>query len=233
MIGYSAKQISQAERPYLAAGEPLMQRAAAGLAVCVEETIGEEEGPVLVLAGAGNNGADALYAAAILSAASKSVQLLPVMEKVHPDGLAVAVAAGAELLLQPGAPEEEIVAAIRGASPVLVIDAMLGTGSAGRSALRGGAKAAALELLSLKAAGLDFRVVAADLPSGLDPDTGKDPGNLVLPADATATFGAAKAGLLIGDGPRLSGRIRVIEIGIEDELAKMTPTVELKGHSNG
>jgi hypothetical protein len=49
----------------------------------------------------------------------------------------------------------------------------------------------------------------------------------VLPADLTVTFGGIKAGLLLGVGARLAGRIDLVEIGIESDLAAMTPAVEL------
>ncbi|HWT32265.1 MAG TPA: NAD(P)H-hydrate epimerase, partial [Microbacterium sp.] len=66
------------------------------------------------------------------------------------------------------------------------------------------------------------RVVAVDLPSGLDPDDGASDG-VVLPATITVTFGAAKAGLSRGDGPRLSGRIVLVELG----LALPAPVAEV------
>jgi len=63
----------------------------------------------------------------------------------------------------------------------------------------------------MAAAGLP--VVAADLPSGLDADTGEALGPVPACA-ATATFLALKPGLLRGRGPELSGRITVCDIGL-------------------
>ena len=60
------------------------------------------------------------------------------------------------------------------------------------------------------------RVVAVDLPSGLDADTGVAYAPCVR-ADATVTFTLPKAGLLKNDGPRLSGEIRVADIGVPFE----------------
>ncbi len=57
------------------------------------------------------------------------------------------------------------------------------------------------------------RVLAIDIPSGVDADTGEAPGDAVW-ADATVTFAAHKPGLLQGDGPRLSGDVEVADIGI-------------------
>jgi NAD(P)H-hydrate epimerase len=57
-------------------------------------------------------------------------------------------------------------------------------------------------------------VLAVDLPSGVDTDTGRAADHAVR-ADATVTFAALKPGLLQGDGPRLSGDVTVADIGIE------------------
>ncbi len=56
-------------------------------------------------------------------------------------------------------------------------------------------------------------VLAIDIPSGVDADSGEAPGDAVR-ADRTVTFAALKPGLLQGDGPRLSGTIEVADIGI-------------------
>ena len=65
--GYTAEQVRAAEAPGLERGEPLMQRAAAGLAAMVRTVLPDDGGVVLVLAGSGNNGADAMFAAAELA----------------------------------------------------------------------------------------------------------------------------------------------------------------------
>jgi hydroxyethylthiazole kinase-like uncharacterized protein yjeF len=58
-----------------------------------------------------------------------------------------------------------------------------------------------------------LRVVAVDLPSGLDADSGVAYAPTVH-ADATVTFSLPKAGLLVGDGPRLAGEVWVADIGL-------------------
>ncbi|HEY8699618.1 MAG TPA: NAD(P)H-hydrate dehydratase, partial [Arthrobacter sp.] len=60
-------------------------------------------------------------------------------------------------------------------------------------------------------------VVACDIPSGVDADTGEAPAP-VLTADVTVTFGAAKAGLLADPGADYAGRVQVVPIGIEENL---------------
>jgi hypothetical protein len=66
--------------------------------------------------------------------------------------------------------------------------------------------------------------VAADLPSGLHPDSGEADA-VVLPADVTVTFGAVKAGLLRGRGPELSGRLVLVDLGLEPHLRRLQPAV--------
>ncbi len=56
-------------------------------------------------------------------------------------------------------------------------------------------------------------VLAIDIPSGVDADTGEAPGDAVR-ADRTVTFAALKPGLLQGDGPAQSGTVEVADIGI-------------------
>ena len=64
------------------------------------------------------------------------------------------------------------------------------------------------------------RVLAVDLPSGLDADTGHALSPTVR-ADVTVTLGLAKAGLLAGDGPALAGEVWLVDIGIPREAYAM------------
>src|ERR1700712_4062225 len=91
---YSADQIRAAEAPHLARGEPLMARAAAGLAAELRAL-----GParILVLVGAGNNGADALWAAAELARDGIDVAIIATSDHPVADALNSALNAGAQL----------------------------------------------------------------------------------------------------------------------------------------
>jgi NAD(P)H-hydrate repair Nnr-like enzyme with NAD(P)H-hydrate epimerase domain len=120
----------------------------------------------------------------------------------------------------------------------VIVDGIVGTGtttgSAGSPALRGTARAVVEALLPALSGGPEGPegaggpdIVAVDIPSGIDPDTGAAPDPAVLPATVTVTFGGIKAGLLRGDGAALAGRVVLIEIGIEDDLAAVTPAIEL------
>ena len=89
----------------------------------------------------------------------------------------------------------------------LVIDAAYGTGY--RASCRAAWTPPAIG---------DARVLAVDIPSGLDATTGHHVGP-VLAAERTVTFQALKPGLLFGDGPALGGRVEVVDIGLDASRA--------------
>jgi NAD(P)H-hydrate epimerase len=66
----------------------------------------------------------------------------------------------------------------------------------------------------------DAKVLAVDLPTGLDADNGSAPGT-VLRADRTVTFAAAKPGHVLGDGPDVVGELIVADIGLPVDMAAM------------
>jgi ADP-dependent NAD(P)H-hydrate dehydratase / NAD(P)H-hydrate epimerase len=192
----SAEQAAMARLP----DGVLMQRAAAGLAAeCVAELRSVYAAPVAILTGAGDNGGDALYAGARLAgrgAAVTAILLAP--DRAHPAGLAALRAAGGRAV--PTGPDA--IAAVRRAR--LVIDGIVGIGGSG------GLRADAAELV----AAITGTVVAVDLPSGVDADTGAVDGDAVY-ADLTVTFGGLKTGLLVGQGVEHAGVVRLIEIGLD------------------
>ncbi|MCP2637164.1 NAD(P)H-hydrate epimerase [Microbacterium sp. HD4P20] len=229
---FTAEQVRIAEAPLLAAEQPLMGRAAAALAEVVrglsrdaDEVDGEVSSPhpihtaharhVLVLAGSGDNGGDALYAAAIL-ADELDVDVLTVGVRVNETGLAAALGAGARRVEIP---------AVREAAEAydIILDGILGIGTTDLE-LRGNAREAVDALLPAVRAGRS-RVIAVDLPSGLHPDTGES-GAHVLPASVTVTFGAVKAGLVTGRGPELAGELVLADIGLGPELEGFVPAGE-------
>ena len=195
-------------------GAVLMQRAAYGLAnAVVRELRGRGErlygASVTVLAGKGNNGGDGLFAAAMLAGRGMRTTAVLTAGEAHPEGLAALEKAGGRVLRL--TTENTGDAAAAAAHAGVVIDAVLGTGAQG--GLRGPA-AALIEALGRSRPGL---VVACDIPSGVDADSGEAHGP-VLRADLTVTFGAAKAGLLADPGADFTGRVQVVPIGIEAAL---------------
>ncbi|WP_053206338.1 NAD(P)H-hydrate dehydratase [Jiangella muralis] len=192
----------------------LMQRAVAGLVtVCAGLLDGVYGARVVVLAGGGNNGGDALWAGARLArrgAHADAVLLSP--EKAHPEGLAAFRAAGGRIVARDG-----VSAALAGAD--LVLDGMLGIG--GRGGLRGEAAELAALLRAGRTAGA---VVAVDLPSGVDPDTGETSGPHVV-ADHTVTFGTGKAALVVDPGAAAAGVLHPVDIGLGPYLPEPGLTV--------
>ncbi|MCR2816917.1 NAD(P)H-hydrate epimerase [Microbacterium jiangjiandongii] len=202
---YTAAQVRAAEAPLLAAGEPLMDRAAAALAAVLRREI-TPGGRVLVLAGRGDNGGDALLAGAALAAEGIGVDVLQTADAAHERGLGTALAAGARpVTLQQAA----------AADPAydLIVDGIVGIGASADPALRGGARAAVEQLLPAVRSGRS-RAVAVDIPSGVQPDDGSVGDDMVLPAAVTVTFGAVKAGLIRGSGAHLAGRVVLVDLGL-------------------
>lgn len=176
-----------------------MRRAAHGLATVVARELADRTGGVAgrrvtLLVGSGDNGGDALWAGAGLRRRGVAVTaLLLNPERAHPAGLAALRRAGGRVV-----PAADI-----GAPPPadLVIDGIVGI--SGRGPLR----PAAADLV----AALDAPIVAADLPSGVDPDTGAVDGPAVRAA-VTVTFGARKPVHALA--AERCGRVDLVDIGL-------------------
>src|SRR5690606_13842304 len=97
--GWTVAQVLAAEEPLLAAGVPLMQRAATALALEVTKVLRERRGrvggsAVLLLVGGGNNGGDTLHAGAVLARRGATVLAVLTTPRPHAEGLAALLAAG-------------------------------------------------------------------------------------------------------------------------------------------
>src|SRR3954463_10224302 len=166
----------------------LMQRAAAGLAaVCLRRlraSGGVYGSRVVVVAGSGDNGGDALFAGARLARRGARVQAVRSGSKLHEGGSDDLRAAGGTVL-DLDVTDEKAASALDDllASADLVLDGMLGIGA--RGGLRGGAATVAE---ALRRVGAAERVVAVDVPSGVDGATGAVEGAVVRAA-CTVTFG--------------------------------------------
>ncbi|MGY1619136.1 NAD(P)H-hydrate dehydratase [Geodermatophilus sp. SYSU D00691] len=202
MIGlHTADEVRTAEEPVLAATPEgaLMQRAATGLAtVCLRLLDRAYGARVTALVGAGNNGGDALFAGAALAARGARVTaVLLAPDRAHAAGLAAFRRAGGRVVTDgdPGLDRAD-----------LVLDGIVGIGGTG--ALR--PPAAALVEAAATGPGL---MVAVDVPSGVDADTGAVPG-AAFPAQHTVTFGAVKPGLVVGAGRGYAGDVHLVDIGL-------------------
>ncbi|MFJ8821716.1 NAD(P)H-hydrate dehydratase [Streptomyces sp. NPDC102467] len=203
---YDVETIRAAERALMARlpDGALMQRAAAGLAAACAGLLGKVYGArVALLIGSGDNGGDALYAGARLARRGAGVTALTLSpERTHAGGLAALRAAGGTVL-----DAESDAAAQAVARADLVLDGIVGIG--GKGGLR--PRAAQLASVATESRGL---VVAVDLPSGVDAETGEVRGDAVR-ADATVTFGAYKPGLLVDPAHEYAGVLRLVDIGLD------------------
>jgi hydroxyethylthiazole kinase-like uncharacterized protein yjeF len=196
---HTVAQVRAAEDALRATLPPgtLMQRAAAGLAVVCAQRLGRVYGSrVHLLVGGGDNGADALWAGARLARRGAAVTATLAAEPAA-DALAALTGAGGRVTdhatdhVPPGA---------------LVVDGLVGIG--GRGALRPRAAT-----LVEQACGHD--VVAVDLPSGVDADTGEVAG-VAVTAALTVTFGTVKPGLLLAR--QHTGQVLLVDIGLQPHL---------------
>ncbi|MBU4215192.1 MAG: bifunctional ADP-dependent NAD(P)H-hydrate dehydratase/NAD(P)H-hydrate epimerase [Actinobacteria bacterium] len=218
-LAYCADDVRAAEAPLLAAGVPLMDRAAYALAVHSIAALRRARVPVrgaraVVLVGAGNNGGDGLHAAALLARRGLAVEAVLAGAHAHPGGLTAARAAGVTITDLPQVDEGRLHRAD------LVLDALVGIGGDG-SEVRGAAGQLIARLDALTGSGP--LVVAVDVPSGAGVDDGALRGP-VLRADLTVTFGATKPGLLLPPGDAAAGRVEVVDIGLD--LSAARPAVE-------
>jgi hydroxyethylthiazole kinase-like uncharacterized protein yjeF len=162
---------------------------------------------VVVLAGSGDNGGDALYAGARLARRGAAVTAIAAGSRVHPGGTAALREAGGRIFDDSEATVGLIAPLITGAD--LIVDGLLGIG--GHGGLRDPFAALAARAEQARQAGAT--VVAVDLPSGIDADTGAVDGPAVR-ADVTVTFGALKPGLLIDPGAGHAGAVELVDIGL-------------------
>ncbi|MFF2095152.1 NAD(P)H-hydrate dehydratase [Streptomyces sp. NPDC058202] len=201
---YSVETVRAAERELMARlpEGALMQRAAAGLAAACADLLGRVYGSrVVLLVGSGDNGGDALYAGARLArrgAGVTAVLLAP--DRTHPEGRAALLRAGGTT----AAPDT--------AEPLLrradlIVDGIVGIGG------KGGLRPDAARLAELADASR-AAVVAVDLPSGVEADTGEVLGDAVR-ADLTVTFGTHKPGLLVDPARGYAGSVHLVDIGLD------------------
>lgn len=233
---YSVEDVRAAERLAMAEVGPdvLMQRAAAGLA---RETMSELRrvshrlcgSRLLLLVGSGNNGGDTLFAGAALARRGVVVTALPVgrggLDACHTAGRAALARSGGRLLELDGGPDEltaSVIELISGAD--VIVDGVLGIG--GHGALRG--LAAHVAALAGQAQGT---VIATDLPSGVDADTGAVvDATAVIHADVTVTFGCLKPGLVVGPGAYAAGQVRLVDIGLVRYLTAAPAALVMDRH---
>jgi hydroxyethylthiazole kinase-like uncharacterized protein yjeF len=186
-------------------GELLME-CAGRLVAAVAEAELRPGGRVVALCGPGNNGGDGLVAARLLHLRGTPVTVVLAAEPGRVRGDAARNLERAERVGVPFAGPRW-----RVEPGDVVVDALFGTGLA--RPLEGEAASA---VKRIAAARTFCRVVAVDLPSGLDTDMGQPLGACVA-ADVTVTISLPKLALALEPGRSLAGRVLVGRVGIADE----------------
>ena len=194
-------------------GIVLMENAARALAEVALEMIGGRR-RVLVVCGGGNNGGDGYAVARHLHNRGAAVSILATKSVAELNGDAATnarVATAMGLSIQSATP-----AAVRAAEVDLIIDALLGTG------LTEPPREDAAGLIGAMNAH-PAAVLAVDVPSGLDCDTGRPLGACVR-ADRTVTFVAEKAGFSEAAARAFLGEVSVGDIGVPPDLVEAVRT---------
>nr|WP_314545810.1 NAD(P)H-hydrate dehydratase [uncultured Massilia sp.] len=203
---YSVAQIRAIEHAaaaQLAPGELMRRAGEAAAAYALELLGGFPTGVVLVLAGPGNNGGDALEVAANLANLGAAVAV------VHLAGASPS-AETQQALARARASRARFVDDVGDTPCCLVVDGLFGIGLA--RPLAGRARALVEHI-----AVTDCPVLALDVPSGLDADTGAviGPDGIAVSASHTITFLGNKPGLHTGDGSDHAGRVHVDWLGTD------------------
>lgn len=219
----TSAQMRELETAAVAAGTSLdTLMANAGLAVAQEAwmLLGQvTERRIVVLVGPGNNGADGLVAARHLAEWQAAVHCYALTPR---DDAQWRSTLDAGLPCTSTAEDDQHLTTLAQwlSEAELVIDALLGTG---RARPIEGRLATVLERLQeARQRSQPPKLVAVDLPTGVDTDSGTaDP--LTVAADETVVFECAKVGLYAQPGAALTGHVEVVPIGISTDACKALP----------
>ena len=192
--------------------DALMENAGLEVARSVRRILGRVVGThTLVLVGKGNNGGDGLVTARRLRSWGGHVAVCLVGDRPDGDPKLAPVLAQRTPIVAPGTPE--FGAALESAD--IVVDSVLGTG---RSRPIGGTLEALLgDVAAEKRKRPSLCLLAVDLPTGIDADTGTvDPA--CAGADVTVALGRPKVGLYRFPGAESAGRVEVADIGLPPDM---------------
>jgi hydroxyethylthiazole kinase-like uncharacterized protein yjeF len=221
----TAEQMREIDRSAASVGlttEALMENAGRAVAEETKKLIGSVIGKhILIIVGPGNNGGDGLVAGRYLDDGGAEVGLYLCSQRLASDKNLVLAQERDIAIVQ--ADEDKDFARLEGLlnSSEVVIDAVLGTG---RSRAVGGVfKEVLTRVIKSKQVNSKLLVIAVDVPSGLDSDTGAvDPSCIY--ADATVTLGYPKPGLFSFPGAGRTGKVIMADIGIPPSLAENIQT---------
>ena len=201
--------------------DDLMENAGLAVARKAWELLGGDRGiPVLALVGPGNNGADGMVAARHLSDWGQDVTVYMPLPRMEDDPKRRLLLERGVAIRHSGEDADYALLAERLAECRLVIDAILGTGR--RRPIEGATAEVLTRLIDAKAARPELKLMALDVPTGLDADTGE--ADVYCPtADVTVALGYPKVGLFAFPGAARAGRLEVVDIGIPPRLAEDAP----------
>ncbi len=199
-------------------GVVLMENAGAGAArIALEMLAGKLRARVAIVCGPGNNGGDGWVVARHVANAGHDVHVDTCADIAALRGDAAIMAHAVQrmkLAIEVLRASDDVVArSATWATSDLVVDALLGTGATG--APRGVVGEAVRALAAIERGP---PILALDLPSGFDADTGPGTGACVR-ATVTATFAAEKVGFGVPGAARWLGRVQVVDIGVPANLA--------------
>ena len=194
--------------------ETLMENAGLAVAQEIWMQLGSlEDRRIAVLVGPGNNGGDGLVAARHLFEWGAQVRVYALRERSDAQWtqtLELGVPCGT---VADDDNFEALEALLSGAEAI--VDALLGTGSS--RPIEGDLAEIMQRLAAIRSRTVKPKLVAVDLPTGLDADSGRlDP--LAVAADETVTFHAPKVGLYMQPGAAAAGSVQQVEIGIPPGL---------------
>lgn len=194
-----AKQLGLSERI-------LIENASSNLFTAIDSLVLPKQ--ILVIAGRGNNGADVLSCARKLFARGYKVKVATLEEnKLNPEAIfqkrLLAKIKVPVITVRPGN-LSKLKDLIR--KNAVVLEGILGIG------IRGQLSPFLINVITLVNQSKKT-IISCDIPSGLDPDSGKIL-SIAVRADCTITFIAAKKGFYLDQGPRHCGKIFVVDIGI-------------------
>lgn len=173
-------------------------------------------GPVVIICGKGNNGGDGLVMARHLDLRGYQTRIVLVApgDTLTGDALInyrIVERAGLEIRVLPSDPAKQLNDSLQGAD--WIVDALLGTGSQGEPRSPYDQIIAAIN----EAHAEGRKVLAVDLPSGLDCDTGQV-ARPTVQANHTVTFAAVKPGFFLGEARHYTGQIHLVDIGTPRRL---------------
>lgn len=216
----TADQVKEIENQAVNLGvslEMLMENAGNAVATQVKQVLHSAVGKrVLVLVGPGNNGGDGLVAARYLHDWGAKVNIcLCASRRKNDKNLKLAMQCGIPII---HAYEGKTIADLRASisSADVIIDALFGIGKI--RPIEGIFKEVLQNVSMVKGTKSKPVLVAVDLPSGLNSDTGEVDPNC-LSCDITVTFGYPKIGLFSFPGAEKVGKLVIVDIGIPQDLA--------------